>query len=79
VAAGRAGELGEARSLGILGYVEGGDWPSGGGIGGNGWLRSSGACRHAMIEKSWGDHFSSSSSDFASFRSGVPKPSVNQS
>jgi hypothetical protein len=25
-----------------------------------------------------GDHFSSSSSDFASFRSGVSKPSVNQ-
>ena len=42
------------------------------------WLRSSGACRHAMIEKKPGDHFSSSSSDFASFRSGVSKPSVNQ-
>jgi hypothetical protein len=37
VAAGRTGELGEARSLGILVYVEGGDRPSGGGIGDNGW------------------------------------------
>ena len=52
VAAGRTGELGEARSLGILAYVEGGDWPSGGGIGDNGWRRSSGARRQAMIEKS---------------------------
>ncbi len=36
MAAGRTGELGEARSLGILAYVEGDDWPSGGRIGDNG-------------------------------------------
>jgi len=78
ITAGRAGGLGEAHAEGRYSpYVEGRDWPSGGGIGDNGWLRSSGACRHAMIEKKPGDHFSSSSSDFASFRSGVSNPSVN--
>jgi hypothetical protein len=40
VAAGRTGELGQARSqaeVALHAYVEGGDWPSGGGIGGNGY------------------------------------------
>jgi hypothetical protein len=37
VAAGRSGELARSRAEGALyAYVEGGDWPSGGGIGDNG-------------------------------------------
>jgi hypothetical protein len=80
-AEGYTGKLAEGRSRAegaLLAYVEGGDWPAGGGIGDNGWRRSSGACRQAMIEGKLGGHPSSSRSAFASFRSGVSKPSVNQ-
>jgi len=49
VAAGRTGKLaGRDHAQRGLAYVEGGNWPSGGGIGDNGWRRSSGACRRAM-------------------------------
>jgi phosphodiesterase/alkaline phosphatase D-like protein len=54
VATRRTGGLREAHAEGaLLAYVEGGNWPSGGGIGDNGWRRSSGACRRAMIEENW--------------------------
>jgi hypothetical protein len=80
VAAGRTGELGEARSLGILAYVEGGE-PSSRGkgvIATDHWQGSSESVQTRDDREKPGGQSSSSSSAFASFRSGVSKPSVNQ-